>query len=358
MTTTFTTFRQSFLSCICVSTTNFSSTYAQGANGSAIGATLTAASAGATTFDGYLLQTNDSVLIMGQTNTNENGIYTVTVAGTASLATVLTRREDFTNGEQFTEGYVVPISRGTTYGGALFVLKGPKPFNVGVDACTFASASAGAGVFLEIANNLSDVASASTSRTNLGLGTAATKAASDGTKANVASVSGSTVLNNVLLAADTAGTVIDSGFPLGLLTASVPMTAAQVNGMYATPFQLVAAVAGKVILPVQVTVNYIGGSAAFASGGIIVCQYGNTAHGAGATATAGASIAGAGFLTGGTTSQYLTVTGVNNSATGTGAASSGVINTGIYISNQTGAFTTGTGGSLVVNVYYTLMAMS
>lgn len=47
---------------------------------------------------------------------------------------------------------------------------------------------------------------------SLPLGTAANKAASDNTKATVASVSGATVTNNFISAADTVGTSKDSGF--------------------------------------------------------------------------------------------------------------------------------------------------
>jgi hypothetical protein len=358
MSNTFTTFPQHFFSCKVVADSNFASSYAQGPNGNAIGATLTASAAGTTTIDGYVLQTNDYVLIAGQSLNPQNGPYVVTQAGTASLPTILTRRDDFNAYGQYTSGYELPIALGTTFGGSIWVLQSPKPVNIGVDPAVFLSPGTGGGLYLQISNNLDDVANAGTARTNLGLGTAATKAASASGDATVASVSGATVLNNVLIAADTAGTVKDSGTPIGVYAATVTLTAAQVNAMYATPFQLVAPVAGKVILPVQISANYIGGSAAFTAGGILVAQYANTAHGAGATATAAASIAGAGFLTGGTTNEYLTVGGVNNSATGTGTPTSGVIDTGVFLSNQTQAFATGTGGSLVVTTYYTLMAMS
>lgn len=70
------------------------------------------------------------------------------------------------------------------------------------------------------ANNLSDLNSAATSRTNLGVGTGGTKAASDNTKANVASVSGTPVTGNVAKFADTAGTVIDGGFAVRAQTAA------------------------------------------------------------------------------------------------------------------------------------------
>jgi hypothetical protein len=66
--------------------------------------------------------------------------------------------------------------------------------------------------FLLAANNLSDVASASTSRTNLGLGTAAVKAAS-GAGGTVASVTGSFTAGHIATFADTAGTIQDGGAP-------------------------------------------------------------------------------------------------------------------------------------------------
>lgn len=60
-------------------------------------------------------------------------------------------------------------------------------------------------------NNLSDLTTASTARTNLGLGTAATKAASDNAKATLAAVSGSFTSGHVAVFADTSGTIKDGG---------------------------------------------------------------------------------------------------------------------------------------------------
>jgi hypothetical protein len=61
------------------------------------------------------------------------------------------------------------------------------------------------------ANNLSDLASAATAWTNLGGGTAGKKAATDNSKANVASVTGSFTIGHLMTAADTAGTAQDGG---------------------------------------------------------------------------------------------------------------------------------------------------
>lgn len=69
-------------------------------------------------------------------------------------------------------------------------------------------------------NNLSDVSSAATSRTNLGLGNAAVKTVTDNTQTNVASAKGAFTIGHVLVAADTSGTVQDGGSASQFLVSS------------------------------------------------------------------------------------------------------------------------------------------
>lgn len=89
------------------------------------------------------------------------------------------------------------------------------------------------GALLNI-NNLSDLANTTTARTNLGLGTAATKASS-AAGATVASVTGSFTATHVAVFADTSGTIQDGGAaPTGTMASqnanAVAVTGGTIDG--------------------------------------------------------------------------------------------------------------------------------
>jgi hypothetical protein len=184
-----------------------------------------------------------------------------------------------------------------------------------------------------------------------GLGTAAAKAATNAALPDVASTAGSGfTIGNFVSAADAAGTIQDSGFGASnvLSHARVAMTAAQWNGMYAAPFLLVAAPgANKINIVEQIVLGMTFVSAAYAAGGVVGAQYGNTVHGAGSPASS--TEAAADFFAAASTVFRL------GSGLGTGAAFTNGVNAGIYLSNLTGAFTTGD-GTWIVDVYYRTVA--
>jgi len=129
--------------------------------------------------------------------------------------------------------------------------------------------------------------------------------------------------------------------------ATVSLSAAQINGMAAAPVQLVAAPgAGKTLVVDKVAIRLTRSATAFASGGVGIVQYGPTVTGGGIQALD--STIAATFFTGAAGASETVRNGAVMSDTGTTLQ-----NLGLFISNQTGAFTTGT-GTATVDVWYRL----
>lgn len=191
-----------------------------------------------------------------------------------------------------------------------------------------------------------------------GLGQAAAKNVTDNTKTYVASVDGapaSYTVGDLLLAGDTNGSVgLASGYTVDnlLLVASVAITAAEFNGMYAAPKLLIAAPgANKLIVVDRIELLMTYGSAAFAAGGVVGFQYDSTVHGAGVAASN--TEAAADFFA--TASTAFVFNGNAGNTVGIVPFATSV-NKGLYISNLTQAFTTGTGSSFVCKVHYRIVA--
>ncbi len=98
-------------SCKYATTADLSATYANGTAG--VGATLTADANGALTVDGATPSVDDRILVMDQSDAEENGIYTVTTVGAANAAFVLTRATDADTGTEFTGGTFTFVEAGT-----------------------------------------------------------------------------------------------------------------------------------------------------------------------------------------------------------------------------------------------------
>jgi hypothetical protein len=96
----------------------------------------------------------------------------------------------------------------------------------GIMGITYAAYQPG---FLIPSNNLSDVTVVATARTNLGLGTAAVKAASNAADATVASVTGSYTVGHVATYADTTGSLQDGGAASVAPTVALAATSAGIT---------------------------------------------------------------------------------------------------------------------------------
>jgi len=149
-----------------------------------------------------------------------------------------------------------------------------------------------------------------------------------------------TIANAAVTSAKTDATLIQY--------AEVDFTAAQWNGMYATPRQLVGAPgANKVIVIDKIVLDMTFVSAQYAAGGVVAAQYDSTAHGAGAPASA--TIAAA------TINGYAASTGIMVDGAMDSVLFTDMVNKGVYLSNQTAAFTTGD-STWKIQVWYRIVA--
>jgi hypothetical protein len=123
-------------------------TYNNGTSG--VGATITANANGALTIDGANPTTGERVLIKNEIGANEpyNGIYVVTVAGSAGAPFVLTRSTDFDSGSPSGEipGAFTFVEAGTNNADTGWVCTTNAPVTVGTTNIVFAQFS-GAGQY-------------------------------------------------------------------------------------------------------------------------------------------------------------------------------------------------------------------
>lgn len=90
-----------------VSVEDIAGTYAAGV--------LTVTATGILTIDGVATALNDRILLAGQTDGTENGIYVVTTEGATGVAAVLTRATDLDAQEDVVPNFIVPVREGTAY---------------------------------------------------------------------------------------------------------------------------------------------------------------------------------------------------------------------------------------------------
>lgn len=124
--------------------------------------------------------------------------------------------------------------------------------------------------------------------------------------------------------------------PTTIQYAKVAVSAAEFNGMYAAPKLLLAAPGAGLLIVVdeaQLVMTYV--AAQYASGGVVGLQYDSTVHGAGTAASA--TIAAA------TVNGFAASSNIGVDGALAASAVTTTENKGIYLSNATGAFTTGDG---------------
>jgi len=124
------------------SESDLSATYNNGTGG--VGATLTADANGAISVDSVSLTSGDRVLVKAQTDSSENGIYSVTTVGDVSNPFVLTRTTDADSSAEVTGGLFTFIEEGTNADAGFVLSNITGSATIGTDDLTFTQFS-GAG---------------------------------------------------------------------------------------------------------------------------------------------------------------------------------------------------------------------
>ncbi len=138
-----------------------------------------------------------------------------------------------------------------------------------------------------------------------------------------------------------------SAYAASSLVASVAISAVQFNGMYAAPKLLVAAPgANKLLVLDSLSLVMTYGTANYAAGGVAAVQYDATVNGAGVIASTTLSAA---------TFQAAASTTFQFNRGVVPAPFATTVNKGLYLSNLTGAFTTGD-SAMVAHVSYHVVA--
>ena len=167
---------------VAATTANIVGTYSNGSSG--VGATLTVTATGVLVLDGITTALNNRILVKDQTTQLQNGIYTVTTAGTSGVSAVLTRATDNDNNPagEMANGDIVDTISGTVNTGKTFVNSTTGTITIGTTAITYSSyysglpAQAGSnGLYLKTngtepswSTAVTSVTSASTSRISIG----------------------------------------------------------------------------------------------------------------------------------------------------------------------------------------------
>lgn len=157
-------------------------TYNNGSSG--VGATLTATSNAVLTIDGYTFVVGDvgkRILIKNEAAGANNGVYTLTQAGTASLPYILTRATDYdtsgTGTNEVDQGDFLLILSGTTNGNTSWVQQTPLPITMGSTALVFTQFGASPTYPISIANGGTGATTVSAAQTNLQVDPAGTAVA-------------------------------------------------------------------------------------------------------------------------------------------------------------------------------------
>lgn len=145
--------------------TNFEGTY------EGTGMTLTQTTASEVIIDGVAVELNDRILLIGQTDSTQNGIYEITTLGvTSGEQAVLTRAEDFNSSSDIKSNVRIPVSQGDANKDTSYILITDGVITLDTTSLEFTRFSAEKGISKAVGSFIGDGAATTFTITH-GLGT-------------------------------------------------------------------------------------------------------------------------------------------------------------------------------------------
>lgn len=358
-------------------------TYNNGSSG--VGATLTAVAVGTLTIDGYTFVVGDvgaRILIKNEVTGANNGVYTLTQAGTALLPYILTRATDYdtsgTGTNEIDVGDLLLVLSGTANSNTSWVQQTPLPITVGTTALVFiqfaSTTTYSNGTGLSLSSNTFSITNTGTAGTYGSasivpvLTTNAQGQVTSVTNTTIA-ISGSAVSGNIAGSAGSVANALTIGTGLSGTSydgsAAVTITNTGVTSLTGTASQVnVSASTGGITLSLPATINVnTSGTAANITGVLAIPNggTGQTTQIAAITALAGTQLSGYYLRSNGTNTvlspiQVSDVPTLNQNTTGTAGNVTGtvaILNGGTGQSTAVTGFNalapTTTKGDLIVN---------
>ena len=115
-----------------ISTANIVGTYSGG------DMTFAVTTQGVLTIDGIATGEGDRILLAGQTDATQNGVYTVKTAGATGVSAVLIRSVDFDSSSKIFGGVLIPITQGASNNDTIWILTTDDPIILDTSSLVFA----------------------------------------------------------------------------------------------------------------------------------------------------------------------------------------------------------------------------
>ena len=151
---------------VSATTATLTGGYTNAVSGVCIGDIFTETGNGALSIDGTSPTAGQRVLLKNQTSSFQDGVWTVTNAGSGITPYVLTRALDFDSAADINAGGIIPVVNGTANAGSSWYQSGTVS-TCSSDPQTWTQFQKASSAYLQAANNLSDVTTRNTSFDNV-----------------------------------------------------------------------------------------------------------------------------------------------------------------------------------------------